>query len=99
MIKTIELKNGTTEAEGLVSVTMMSLSHLIQENAMGFYELVMKCRDRDHQFWGDIAKDLKNLGLVESDGRVHGSIRNIVLSAVIGEGMGMTLGSPLGDES
>ena len=95
MTETVELKNGTTEAKGLVNVMMISLHNLLQEDPITLYELVMKCRERDHQFWGDTVEKLQNLHLVEQDGRVHGAIRNIVLSAVTGEGLDMVLGSPL----
>ena len=94
-IETVKLKNGTIEAEGLVSVMMFSLRNLLQESPITFYELVMKCRDRDHQFWSDTLKSLQDLHLIQQDGKVHDSIRNIVLSAVEGEMSEMTLGSPL----
>ena len=95
MTETVKLKNGAIEAKGLVNVMMVALRNLLQEDPVTFYELVMKCRDRNHQFWSDCGDKLQDLHLVEQDGRVHRSIRNIVLSAVEGEMLEMTLGSPL----
>jgi hypothetical protein len=94
-MQTVILKNGIEEAKPLVQVTMMSLRSLLQDKPIVFYELVMKCRDGNHQFFGRSEDDLKALSLVQSDGSVHDSIRNIVLSAATGEGLEMVLGSPV----
>lgn len=94
-MKAVTLKNGSEEANVLVTVTMMSLRRLMKEKPIIFYELVMKCRDSNHQFFGKDCQDLERLNLVQPDGRVHDSIRNIVLSAAIGDGLEMRLGSPI----
>ncbi len=91
----VELKNGQSEGEGLVRVTMMSLMDLTETNPIAFYELVMKCRDYNHRFFGNTGELLEKTGLVSSNGDVHNSIRNIVLSATDGDGLKMKLGSPL----
>jgi len=98
MAKLIKLKNGIEEAESLITIVMMSLQKLFNENPMAVYELVMKCRDNNHQYFGNMVEELKTLALVQSDGSVHNSIRNIVLSAVKGEGLKMVLGSPILEE-
>ena len=94
-METVRLKNKTEEVEGLVAITMMTLGRLIEESPIVFYELVMKCRDRGHVFWGDAAKVLRDYNLIEYDGDVHQSLRNIVTSAVVGDGLDMRLVSPL----
>lgn len=96
--KCVMLKNGQEEFKALVVVTMMSLRALLAEQPIAFYELVMKCRNRNHQFFGNAGEKLKGLELVQSDGGVHGSIRNIVLSATSGEGLGLVLHSPIKEE-
>jgi hypothetical protein len=96
--KTVTLNNGSIEAEGLVAVTMISLMHLVKDGTGGMlaaYDLVMRCRDGSYQFFGDNEEKLKAIGLVERDGNVHSSVRNIVLSAAKGDGMDMTFGSPV----
>lgn len=90
----VTLKNGAVEAEPLVKVTMMSLGRLWDENPICAYELVMLCRDSNHKPFGNSDKILVELALVQN-GRVHDSIRNIVLSSVSGEGLEMTFGSPV----
>jgi len=122
-METLKLKNGTEEALPLVRITMLSLSALIEKNPIAFYELVMKCRNQNHKFFGNTADELVKLSLVTESGRltsqevisigkrldlkdgdsipeniqyhVHDSIRNIVLSAVEGEGLSMKLTNPI----
>ena len=99
-IEVVTLKNGATEAKPLVEVTMMSLDMLLSTNPTSFIELVESCRDREHVIWGSSGERLVQLHLLESvdsdgHGHIHESIRNIVLSAVTGEGLGLTLGNPI----
>ena len=90
-MKTVILKNGTEELEALVNVTMYSIGTL---GPVELYELVEICRQPGHKPWGDIGDSLKALGLLERDGRPHESIKNIVLSAAVGEGMQLHLVNP-----
>lgn len=94
-MQTVILKNGAEEVLPVVTATMMSLDHLVQEHPIAFYELVMKCRDHKHRFFGNAAEILQDLHLVESNGSIHDSIRNVVLSAATGDGFDMSLGSPV----
>lgn len=52
-METVTLKNGAMEAKPAVMATMMSLRHLFDSEPIVAYELVMKCRDRNHQFVGN----------------------------------------------
>ncbi len=92
-LKTVTLKNGAIEVRPLVAVTMLALDRLVRENPIAFYELVMKARDRKHEFFGNTASDLRALSLVQENGDLHDSIRNIVLSSTEGEGSHMILTS------
>ena len=60
-MQTVILKNGAEECLPLVNVMMMSLRSLMQENPIAFYELVMKCRDHNHKFFGNVGDILKRL--------------------------------------
>lgn len=95
-METVRLKNGTEEAEGLVVAIMLALNNLIDRNAIAFYEFVMKCRNPDHEFFGDCAEHMK--GLLEANGSVHESIRNIVNSAVVGDELDMRIVNPVKGE-
>ena len=94
-MKMVTLKNHTEEALSLVNVTMMSLRSLMKKSPMALYELVMKCKDNGHVCFGNTGKNLRNLSLVQANGLVHGSIKNIVLSAVEGDGFDMVLTNPV----
>ncbi len=99
LMEATRLKNGSEEFKPLVQVTMASLSKLAETNPIAFYELVMKCRDQGHELFGNAGEVLKSLALIEdARGSVHDSIRNVVLSAVEGDGFDMTLGSPFVEE-
>jgi hypothetical protein len=94
-METVKLKNGTEEAKVAVSAIMLSIKSL---SPIDVYELAMKCRDRKHQIWEPSRKPLQDLKLVAADGSsIHETIRNIVLSAIEGEGFDMTIGSPVAD--
>lgn len=94
-METVVLKNGAEEAKMLVAAIMMSLKGLAESKPLSFYELVELCKDPTHELWGDTKKDLEALNLVEPAGTVHSSIKHVVLSAAVGEGMELALGSPI----
>jgi hypothetical protein len=71
----IRLKNGSEEAEPLVKVIMLSLNSLLETKPIVAYELVMKCRDRNHKLFGISGEDLKKLALIGEDGQPHDSVR------------------------
>ncbi|NLH78692.1 MAG: hypothetical protein GX465_16820 [Acidobacteria bacterium] len=93
----LKLKNGSEEAEPLVKVTMMSLNQLMQglPGAIDAYELVEKCKDPAHEMFGDSEKHLIDAGLMEGPGRIHDSVKNVVLSAASGEGLELHFESPI----
>lgn len=93
------LKNGSEEPELIVQVTMDSVSRLMETDPIAFYELVMKCRRQDHELFGNTGEVLQSLALIQdAQGTVSDSIRNVVLSAVEGNGLNMTLVSPFAEE-
>jgi len=95
-MKPVKLKNGSTELEAVVTATMISLKHLAQANIpTSFYELVMKCRDHNHEVWAGSKKELVSLSLMYDNCSVHESIKNVVLSGVTGEDFNMVLDSPI----
>jgi len=98
-MQTVTLKNGTEEVKSLVVVTMLSLRNLMTDNVTAFYDLVMVCRDSDYHPFEDNGDYLKARSLLQDSGRVHESIRNIVLSAVTGDDLDMELGSPYAEQA
>lgn len=94
-MQTAKLKNGREEAVPLINVTMVSLQSLMEASPIAFYELVEVCKDKDHKPFGNADVILKNLALMEPGGGIHGSIRNIILSAIDCEGLEMHLVNPV----
>ncbi len=96
-MKMLKLKNGIEEAEPLVMTTMMILRQLMHSKPMVLHDLVMKCRDSSYTLFGNAEAVLQEFALMLSDESIHNSIKNIVLSAVTGDGLAMTLGSPVAE--
>jgi hypothetical protein len=94
MTEVITLKDGTQEAKPLVAVTMMSLKRLLKDNTTAFFDLVMKCRDGNYEFFGNNGDTLRSLGFIDSNGGIHRSMKNIILNATEGEGIDMKLVRP-----
>lgn len=93
-METVILKNGAEEAKSGVAVVMMSLENLVQTNPIAAYELVEVCKNPAHKLFGNAGDILNGLGLLDS-GHVHSSVKNVVLSAFEGEGLGMRLTFPI----
>lgn len=73
---------------------MMNLELLMNKNPIAFYELLQKCRNPKHAMFGNSVEIVEKLGLMNS-GLVHGTVKNIVLSAVAGDDLEMTINSPI----
>ena len=93
---TVLLKNGSEEADGMVHATMVVLRGLIRNDPLAMFELVEVCKDPEYVLTPH-AKTALTVAAMIGDGGVRGSIRNIVLSAVSGEGFDAVLGSPIKD--
>lgn len=93
-ISTVKLKNGTEVIEPVLITTMINLDALMKKNPIAFYELVQKCRNPQHKMFGNTEQVAESLALIER-GSIHDSVRNIVLSAVEGDGLKMSLSSPV----
>lgn len=93
-MNTVTLKNGAQEIEATVNVVMLNLRALFETETFAFCDLVEKVRDSSFTIPDASAKTLSDYSIVQ-DGLMHSSVRNIVLSAVEGEGIEMRLVSPI----
>src|SRR3990167_887425 len=98
-IAMLKLKNGSEVAQSIVVATMMSLDALINSNPIAFYELVEKCRDSKHEMFGNTKEVVAKWALIDMNGSVHSCIKDVVLSAVEGDGLDMSLGRPVAPQS
>lgn len=86
-LETVTLKNGAKEALGIVTTTSIIIEELFNNDFLVAYDLVMVCRDATYK--ADTVKELTTLALLDSRGRPHSTIKNIVLSGAVGEGIHM----------
>lgn len=93
----VALRNGAKVPNVAVSATMLALENLLDAHPMYFYELVMVARGEVNRIAGD-SDVLVKQGLLTRDGKMHDITRDIILSAVEGEGISMTLISPYAKE-
>jgi hypothetical protein len=96
-MKMLKLKNGSEELEPTVIAVMNVLHNMINSgiDCIAVYELVEKCKDNKHVLFGNAGEKLQKFGLIDKNGSIHESIKNIVLSAVEGDGMDMSIGNPI----
>ena len=99
-LEMVTLRNGASESKVLVNMVISSLKGLLDNGQnIRLYELVMLCRDPNHNIFGNSGEKLAELSLIKitpgQPPKVHDSIRSIVLSAVCGEDAEMTIRSPL----
>lgn len=100
-IQTATLRNGSEEARPAVDMLMGTLLEINNTlpGVLAFYDLVMRCRDKEHPIADAQLDTLRNLGLVGAGEWIHETTRNVVLSAVVGDGTAMKLVNPYQEEA
>ena len=97
----MRLKNGSEEFAPAVAVIMLSLRRLFDTDPMTAYEAVMLARDRDHVPFGECGKRLAELSIATppppggTRWSMHETPRAVILSAVEGDGLDMTISPPV----
>ena len=95
MQSSVTLRTGEEVPTSLVNVLMLSLKTLAEQNPIALYELVEISRDPKHKLFGNTGGILRDLNLIEADGKPHDMTRLIVLAAAEGEGLELKLVSPV----
>jgi hypothetical protein len=96
-MKEVTLRNGSQEADVLVNVTMVSLRGMMKDiqGITALYDLHQICLGTNYQASEQNLQYLVDRSLLQADKRPHQSVKNIVLSAIEGKGLGIHLVSPL----
>lgn len=99
----VQLRNGSEETESIVRVVTAGLQNILKNTmgALAFHDLVVLCRDPEREETSSTRMtidELKENGLVQVDGTVNQSIRNVVLSSAEGEGLEMQFVSPIAED-
>ncbi len=74
---------------------MESLSKLMKDSPIVFYEAVMVARDPSHRPLGNTGSVLQEYNIIDRDGSMHGLVRTIIRAATDGEGLNMGIVNPL----
>lgn len=92
----VTLKDGSVVPEPAVASIYVAIRSLMETDPLAFYELVMLSRDSSHQIFSDVQRTaLRSRSLIESDGRPHQLISEIVRNSVEGDLLDMRLVNPL----
>lgn len=92
----VTLRNGAEEVMSVVAATMLNLELLMERRPIALIDLILLARDPSYEPFGNNGEYLQSVSLVGADGRMHDSIRNIVLSAAEGEDLfSIVIRSPL----
>lgn len=97
-MENITLRTGKTVPKSLFLVISTSFELLFTSNVIMAYELVMLCRDANHELWDDTGNELRNMGFLKIGGtsyRVQEEIQDIVLASTDGDGGDLHLVNPL----
>lgn len=97
-MQTLRLRTGIDGSELVVITVTITLKNLWDKGLFGqlaVCDLAMRCKDSSYPISKEIEEKLKNLSLIQVDGKVHKSIQDVVLASVEGEGLDMRLVSPL----
>jgi hypothetical protein len=85
-METVTLNNGAVEAKIAVQVVMMTLKGLSDEGLEGIlaiYDLAKMSEPKStYKPFGANGEKLQRLALINEQGEVHDTVRNVVLSAV-----------------
>ena len=84
------LSNGAKEALGCIRATLLSLKSL-KNDPITFYDAVTLARDPSYQIFQKPKEKMQDYGMINSSGKMHDSIRNIINCAVQGDDFEMEI--------
>lgn len=91
----VTLLNGERETLLHVTETVSALKYLFMNDLMTAYELADLARGSGRQLSSEAEDMLRAFGLIQEDGTLYSYVRNIVRSAIVGEGFDMELINPV----
>ena len=94
----VMLRNGTQERVQLVGIIEFQVDTLLRTDPTAVLELVEKARDPDYKPSDPSVAVLTRRNILDEDGKLHGSVSNIIQSMAVGEGMDMQFVSPVASD-
>ena len=93
----ILLRNGATEDSGIVAVVMVTITRMFDSGTTGdhlaLYDFASHANDRTYDL-SFTEKTLRERGLLDVNGVMHTSVRNVAASAIVVNGLDPTLRDP-----
>jgi len=99
-LRMVKLKNGGEAPWSAIKTTMINLEVMMTggiPTMLAAVDLAEHCRE-GVEVTGRSRELLEGYGLMQSDGRVHSIVRDVVLSAAEGEGLTFGFTSPYAEE-
>lgn len=87
----MKLRNGNEHDTKSLMVLHGLLRNLLNTDGILFYELVMRCRNPEHPFFGNTEKALRERSWLDPNGQPNHIVRELVDHVVAGDGIDMTL--------
>jgi hypothetical protein len=84
----ITLTNGAVENLGAVKATLLSL-HVMKNDPITFYDVAELARDPTYKIFEKPKQMMQDFHFINSMGKMHDTIRNVILCAVKGEDFGL----------
>lgn len=94
-VEMVMLLNGKPAPKPLVMSVNAAIEIMFQEKILAFWMLVFFCRRETTSIQGSCREYLIDAMILERDGSVHPSIRDIVLSSTTGEGLFIKYRNPI----
>ncbi len=94
MTATVMLRTGRPVDRTVAGTCWQALQALYRTDPMALFELARLARDPRHQLFDGTAEVLLKFALVDLRGRLHVEVRDLVLAAVVGDGVDMALVDP-----
>ncbi|KMV15924.1 hypothetical protein ACT17_22775 [Mycolicibacterium conceptionense] len=71
--------------------TYVAMEHLLESNPVAFIELVYLARDPQHELFPGTREVIESLALLDAFGKLHTTVRSVVLAAAAGNGLDIEL--------
>ena len=93
-MKMIKLKNGAEVPAPTIAMVHSALEIFMHDNVLAFYDFVMHIRGKKGNLSPKVTESATSYGLIDGTG-IRDEVKAVVLSAVTGDGLQMSLGDPV----
>lgn len=93
----VTLHTGVEVHQSVLRTTTLAVNTLAEkpENFIPLYELIQLASNPAHTLFGQTRNVLKNIGLLDADGRLHGDTAEVIRAGYVVEGFSVHAVNPL----